>query len=281
VNGKVYAAATGQLNTQAVDFGIVRVGDVVGAKNINVENTAATVALNDTLRANLSGVGSAFSADTTVGNIASGTSGNLAVGLNTATAGIFSQSGTVSFLSQNPDMADISAGGDGTVLVSAQVNNLANADYDLLSAFGTLSQSGDSYILDFGNILLGSSTSALLQLDNDIFGPADFLRGTFDLTAVDDFLLSGWDSFSGLGAGDAFVGLNVDFSSAVSGLFEDTIAFNGFGYNDSDPGGLAQSRTLQIRANVIDGNAVPTPGTVLLVLLGLLAMQQRLRYRSA
>jgi hypothetical protein len=195
---------------------------------------------------------------------------------------VYSQSGTVSFLSQNPDMADVSAGSDGTVLVSAQVNNLANADYDLLSVFGTLSQTGNSYVLDFGNILLGDSTFALLQLDNDVSGPADFLRGSFDLTAVDDFLLSGWDMFTALGAGDSFAGLNVDFSSTGIGLFEDTIALNALSYNDSDPDGLAQSRTLQIRANVIDGNTtVPTPGTMLLVLLGLLAMRQRLRYKPA
>ena len=281
VNGKVYAPAVGQLNTPTVDFGIVRVGDTVSARNINVENTAATVALNDTLRANLSGVGTAFSADATVGNIASGDSGNLAVALDTGTAGIYSQTGTVSFLSQNPDMADVSAGADGTVQVRAQVNNLANAEYDLLSAFGTLSQSGDSYILDFGNIALGSSTSGLLQLENAVFGPADFLMGDFDLSAVDDFLLSGWAPFSGLGAGDAISGLNIDFLSSGLGLFEDTIAFNGFSYNDSDPAGLAQSRNLQIRVNVIDGNAVPAPGTVLLVLLGLLAMRQSPRRKNA
>ncbi|MCB1687956.1 MAG: choice-of-anchor D domain-containing protein [Halioglobus sp.] len=281
VNGKVYAPAIGQLNTPTVDFGIVRVGDVVGPLNINVKNAANTVALNDTLRANLSGVGSAFTADSTVGNIASGNNGNLAVGLNTGTAGIYNQTGTVSFLSQNPDMADVSAGSDGTVQVSAQVNNLANAHFDLLSSFGTLSQSGDNYLLDLGNILLGDSRSSMLQLENDIFGPADFLMGSFDLTAIDDFLFTGWDPFSGLAAGDAFGGLNIDFTAIGLGLFEDTVAFNGFGYNDSDPNGLAQSRNLLVRINVIDGNSVPAPGTVLLVLLGLLAMRQQLRARKA
>jgi hypothetical protein len=281
VNGKVYAAAIGELTTPMLDFGIVRVGDSVGPGNITVKNAADTAALNDTLRANLSGVGGAFTTDTTVGNIGAGDSGDLAVALNTSAAGIYAQTGTVSFLSQNPDMADVSAGSDGTVQVSAQVNNLANADFDLLSSFGTLSQSGEDYLLDFGNILLGDSRSGMLQLENDIFGPADFLMGAFDLTAIDDFLFTGWDPFSGLGAGDAIGGLNVDFTSSALGLFEDTIAFNGFSYNDSDPNGIAQSRNLLVRVNVIDGNSVPAPGTVLLVLLGLLAMRGQLRHRRA
>ena len=46
-----------------------------------------------------------------------------------------------------------------------------------------------------------------------------------------------------------------------------------FGYNASDPTGLAQSRSLLIRANVVDGSsAVPEPGTVGLAGLAMLLL---------
>jgi hypothetical protein len=281
VNGKVYTPAVGQLNTPVVNFGTVRVGDLVGAQNIVVNNAAATTALNDTLRANLTGISGPFSAASTVGNIAAQASGNLAVGVNTSNAGLFNQNGSIAFLSQNPDMADISAGA-GSVQVVVTINNLANADFDLLSGIGLLSQIGPNYVLDLGNIVLGTSISDLLQLDNDVVGPADLLRGAFDLTAANDFLYGGWNPFTGLSAGGAVGGLGIDFTASGLGLFEDTITFNGFGYNDSDFEGLAQSRTLLIRANVVDeNNAVPEPGTLLLVLLGLLALSHRAARRTA
>ena len=273
LSGKVYTAAVGQLAAPTVDFGIVRVGDVVGARNVTVQNSAAATALNDTLRADLSGLSGPISGNGSVSGIGAQASGNIAVGLSTVSAGIFSRTGTVGFLSQNLDMADILAGANGNVEVKAQVNNLANADFDLLSGIGTLTQSGSDYVLDLGNIVLGSSIADLLQLDNDVLGPADFLNGSFDLTAATDFLFAGWNGFNGLGAGNAVGGLEINFTAAGLGIVEDTIVFNGFGYNASDPNGLAQSRNLLIRAKVIDqGGTVPEPGTLLLVMLGLLGV---------
>jgi hypothetical protein len=92
----------------------------------------------------------------------------------------------------------------------------------------------------------------------------------------------GWTSFSGLGAGSAVDGLNLGFTAASLGLVEDTIAFNGFGYNASDPEGLAQARTLLIRANVVGdggGGTVPEPGTLALIVLGLVAAARSARRR--
>ncbi len=90
----------------------------------------------------------------------------------------------------------MSAGASGSVLVKAQVNNFANADFDLLSSLGRLTQTGTSYDLDLGNIVIGKSINAALQLDNDVAGPADFLRGSFDLAAADDFALHGYDKLA-------------------------------------------------------------------------------------
>jgi hypothetical protein len=273
VQGKVYTQAVGQLATGTVDFGIVRVGDVVGARNIAVNNTAAATALNDTLRANLSGLSGPFSGNGSLSGIGAQGSGNIAVGLNTAGAGVFSQNGTMGFLSQNPDMADISAGLNASVLVKAQVNNLANADFDLLAGIGVLRQFGNDYVLDLGNIVIGSLINELLRLENDVAGPADALRGMFNLKAADDFVYAGWGPFVDLGAGSAVGGLSVAVNAANLGQFEDKIVFDGFGYNASDPAGLAQSRNLLIRANIVNAsNAVPEPRTTALVLVALLSM---------
>jgi hypothetical protein len=273
VQGKVYTQAVGELATGAVDFGIVRVGDVVAARNITVQNSAAASALNDTLRADLSGLTAPFTGGGSVAGVAAQGSGTISVGLSTLNAGVFSQTGSVAFLSQNPDMADVSAGANAGVQLKAQVNNLANADFDLQAGIGVLRQFGTQYVLDLGNIVIGSLISELLRLENEVAGPADALRGMFNLSAADDFSYADWNPFSGLGAGSAVGGLSIAFGATKLGMFEDTIVFNGFGYNASDPTGLAQSRSLLIRANVVDGSsAVPEPGTVGLAGLAMLLL---------
>ena len=273
LSGKVYSAATGQLASPTVDFGVVRVGEVVAARNVNVNNTGPASALSDTLRANLSGVGGPFTAAGSVAGIAAQGSGAISVGLNTAAAGVFSQNGNVAFLSQNADMADISAGADAVVQVQAQINNLANADFDKLAGLGVLTQNGADYVLDFGDVALGSLLSSLLQLDNDVTGPADELSGAFNQAAVDDFNLSGWGAISHLLAGQAQGGLNVNFTASTLGFFSDEVLFNGVGTNASDPTGLAQQRHLIIRANVIDPNGLPLPepGSMALLLAAAVA----------
>jgi hypothetical protein len=276
VEGKVYTQAQGQLGTTNVDFGIVRVDDSVSAQNIAVSNTAAVTALNDTLRANLSGVSGPFSGSNTVGGVSAQSSGGIAVGLNTSTAGIFTQNGTVSFLSQNTDMSDASAGADGGVQITAQVNNLANGYFSLFAGLGTMTQSGDIFTLNLGDIAMNSTNELKLKLklSNNIGGPADDLsRGLFDLTEVDDFTLTGWGPIRSLGAGQMSDDLDLSYLATEVGLFRDTIDFSGFSTNASDPDGIAQKRQLIILANVVDNSGtVPEPGTLLLLAMSLAGM---------
>ena len=280
LSGKVYTPAVGQLANTTLNFGVVRVGDVVAARNVGVNNTAATTALNDTLTANLSGATNPFSSGGSASGILAQGSGQIGVNLATTSAGVFNVNASVAFLSHNPDMADASAGPDAGVNILAQINNLANADFDLLSALGLLTQNGSDYVLDLGTITLGSNANATLQLDNDVLGPADVLAGAFDQSAVNDFSLGGWIPFAGLAAGQATGNLTISFLANALGAFDDLVVFNGRGTNASDPVGLAQTRRLIIRANVVDpdANPVPEPGSLALILaaaLGALVARRR------
>jgi hypothetical protein len=268
VEGKVYTQASGAASGTSINFGVVRVGDTVSAGNITINNTAASTALNDTLRADLSGVGGAFSGNGGVSGVAAQGSASLAVGLSTGTAGVFNSSGSIAFTSQNADMADVSAGADATVSLIATVNNLANGDFDLVAGAGVLTDAAGNYTLDLGTLVLGASVNSQLQLDNDVAGPADELSGSFNLAGADDFSYSGWTPLSMLSAGAASGALNISWLAGALGQFSDTIVFNGLGTNASDTTGLAQTRTLTIRANVINvpPAGVPEPGTLALLL---------------
>ncbi len=90
VAGKVYTQAVGTASGTAIKFGVVRVGDTVSTANITISSTVASTALNDSRRADLSGIGGAFSAPASVAGITAQAADQMAVGLNTATAGIFS-----------------------------------------------------------------------------------------------------------------------------------------------------------------------------------------------
>jgi len=58
-------------------------------------------------------------------------------------------------------------------------------------------------LFDFGQLSIGSGLSSFVGVINDTSGPADLLRGAFDLNAP-NFVLSGFDSFDGIAAGDLF-----------------------------------------------------------------------------
>lgn len=269
VEGKVYTQAVGSASGTSINFGVVRVGDTVSARNITVNNTAAVTALNDTLQANLTGVGSAFTGNGSTGPISAQAAGLFSVGLDTSTAGIFSGSGSVGFASHNADMTDVSAGANAAVSLAAQVNNLANGDFDQTGGSGSLSQTGTTYVLDLGNVVLGSSVGAQLHLLNAAAGPADELSGSFDLSSADDFGYSGWNPLAFLAAGQAGASMSINWLAGALGQFSDTITFFGLGTNASDPVGLAQQRQLIIRANVISagtGGNVPEPGSLALLL---------------
>jgi len=280
VAGNVYAPAVAQLNTVNIDFGIVRVGDAVAARNVSVTNAAQVQGLNDTLQASFGSVSSPFSGSGAASGIGAGDSNansSLLVALSTANAGVFNGAAGIDFASHNPEMSDLALGTQ-LVSVSGQVNNLANPTYALESGSGTLVANGTQYVLNLGTLVLGSEIDDTLRLTNSIGGPADDLRGSFGFADPLDFLFTGWNSFNGLGAGQSISGLGISFDALTLGMFEDVVDLNGFSYNASDPNGIGLGRTLIVRANVIERGTVPEPDSLgLIVGTGLLMMWLRRR----
>ena len=277
VNGNVYAPAVQQLNTSAVAFGTVRVGDVVAAKTVSVSNTASG-ALVDTLNAGLGAAAAPFTAAGSVA-VAAGATNNtgLTVALNTATAGIYNSSSLVTFASHNSELADLALG-TANVALSAQVNNLA-ATTLAKSGAGTFSGGPSVFNLNFGSITLGATDgTATLTLSNSATGPADALAGSFNLAALqpgDPFALSGFNSFANLAAGASLGPLTVSFSGTTLGTFDRTVLINRVSTNGSGPDLALTTLQLHLQGSVV---AVPEPGTWALWLTGM-AMQGGLARR--
>ena len=167
LNGKVYTPAVAQNNTTAVNFGTVHVGDSVAAHGVSVTNAAPVTALNDVLVASANGATGPFTSAGSLGaGLAAGqTSTNgLSVGLNTMTAGTYSGSATFSAASHDGDLSD-AALANLAVSLTGQVNNYATDAFSKFgSGSGTLTQSGSTYVLDFGTLTQGSASETTTLL---------------------------------------------------------------------------------------------------------------------
>jgi hypothetical protein len=274
LSGRVYTPAVGSLNTTVVDFGIVHKGDVVGARNVSVTNAAAIAAPNDVLRGSLGGAAGPFTASGSLAGVAAQATdtSSLSVALNTAGAGVFNGSAAVSFSSHNAEMADLALSG-ATVALKAQVNNFAELALGKVGGDGALSSAANSYTLDFGTIVLGSTDRAAeLGVFNIASGPADLLNGTFTFAAGSGFSFTGFNPFADIAAGSSLGGFDIVFDSASLGTFSQTITVSSFGTNASGYEGTVFDTTLVLRGTVTDVAAIPEPQTYALMIGGLLAI---------
>ena len=131
------------------------------------------------------------------------------------------------------------------------MNNYANPVFTKQSGAGTLTGGGHNFLLDFGTLLLGSGgISADLGVLNEVVGPADLLDGSFALTP-DHFLLSGFNSFANISAGDLFGGLQVSLAdTSTAGLFSGYVVLQALGHNDSGFSGSLGNFNLHIQAQI-------------------------------
>ena len=285
VTGKVYTPAAAQVNTTAVDFGIVHVGDTIAARGVSVTNSGAASALNDVLRGSLGGASGPFTADGSFASLAAQATdaGSLTVGLNTTGSGMFSGSASATFASHDDDLAD-RALGTSSIALTAQVDNYAKAALEQTGGPVTLKEAGNVYTLDFGTLAQGSAGLAdTLAVLNSATGLSDLLSGSFtNGSSVPGFDLSGFGAFSGLGAGQSQGGLSVDFDTSTAGTFSDTITLHSIGSNASGYSAGLDDVTLVLEGRVSGSMpAIPEPGTSALMLAGLAALFGLRRRRGA
>lgn len=289
LNGKVYAAAVGLVNTQTIDFGIVHVGDVVSAKNVSVSNSAAVAALNDKLTGDISGGNAKFGVSGTLGagvDAGSTDNSNLNVSFNTSSAGSYNSTASVNLKSHNADMSDLSLGST-SVGLTGTVNNYASAAFTKSSGSGAFNFVNGGWVLDFGSVAANSSPlSTLLGVQNTANGPADDLGGSFMFGGASAFSLTGFSQFTGIGAGSIFGGLGVLFNTASLGQFSQTITLSSFGSNASGYIGNLSDLQLTVMGNVTSVTTppittAPEPSTFVLLIGGLGVVALARKHRNA
>ncbi|MGE3482739.1 MAG: beta strand repeat-containing protein, partial [Gammaproteobacteria bacterium] len=256
--GRVYAPAVATVEASAIDFGIVHVGDSIGARNLSVRNDAAGE-LTDTLRGEIVTTPSGFTGTGSLGagGLAAGASSDaLTIALDTTVAGVFGGTATLAFASHNPELSDVDLG-EFSVSLAAQVNQFANPVFGYAGA-GAFSADGSTLTVDFGTLVQGApGVAGTLQLSNLVSGPADDLTAEFG-PLTGDFTLSGFEPFAALGAGDVH-DFTIGFSPLATGSFEQVIAVHLFGENASGFRGALGEFTVTFRAQVAP---VPLPPAV-------------------
>ncbi len=272
VVGKVYQQAVALVNTAAVNFGIVHVGDAA-SKQVTVQNGASSTMLNDVLGGTLavSGQGITGGGSINANGLAAGATQDFTVGLVTATAGEFTGNATFAGVSHNADMADLDLK-SVSATISGQVNNYAVAQLLQGSGDGTWAQSGSTYTLDFGTFTQNSGIfNASVSAANGASGVySDWLSGGFSSSDFIDFgeTVFNFDQLlAGISTPDA---LSFTFNTADIGYFSDTIVLHSFGGNANYSAALNDiTLTVSGRVNPNGTQPVPEPGTMLLFGTGL------------
>lgn len=276
--GAAYNPAVLGTAPTVVDLGIVHVGDATNTQAITLSNDAAAGTFSEDLLADqFAATGDAtleVGSPSTLTLLAGGSDNSLTVGIDTSTVG--NKSGTITFDAASTGevggspIAGLSplALTGGSIAVTGQVNEFANADVVKLMGAGTLTPTGpNEYSLDFGTLVQGNGTfTAELGVLNDVAAPADDLNGSFSTSGA-GFAFTGFAPFVDLAAGQTQGGLQVGFSTASVGMFSGQILLDPVGTNASGFSGALSQITVNLSGEV---QAVPEPGTLALAAGGLL-----------
>ncbi|MEO7158888.1 MAG: choice-of-anchor D domain-containing protein [Vicinamibacterales bacterium] len=283
VTGNVYAPAIAQLNTNNVNFGVVRQGAASPTGSVVVTN-AVSGALTDTLITSSSGLPSGVSASTP-GPLAAGQSAAATFSLSTATSGVVSGSGSLDFSSHDAQLIDAALSSQ-SVNFSGTVTQLAVASLFKSSGAGTFAGAGNAYTLNLGSYttnsgIINDDFGVTNAIPNSVF--AELLGGSFTQGAGVGYNFLG-NSFTGLAGGQSNIGnlLSFDTTGLSAGTYTKLLTFTGF----SQFAGLGNFNlapiSLSISATITGGTgAVPEPASWMMMILGCGFVGGALRRRAS
>jgi hypothetical protein len=182
-------------------------------------------------------------------------------------------SGSIKFLSNFDNLSS------QTLSVAGTINNHAVAGIQKSNGSGQLSQSGDIYTLDLGQIDQNSgSLGATLDIFNNTTGPADQLNGGNFTIGGGVFNLIGFSNFAGVLAGnDHALAVALD-STTAPGTYNQSVTFIPTGSNTSGFNEPLSPITIHLVGRVV---SVPEPYCALLAGAGILYERLRRGRRSA
>lgn len=264
-----------------IDLGIIHVGDD-GTRALTISNNAPA-AFSENLRASFgssSGAASTSGGPVTVSPQSS--SNNLHITLDTSSAATH-QSGTalLQFSSDGTGSSNLGLSPlpGAAVTITADVLNFAHANLQKNSGNGVLTLSTNSALLDFGALASGTAVSATLSALNDALGPADTLAGTWSINAP-DFLITNFNSFNGIAAGQALGNLQISFSSTTPGVHTGTIVLHPLSQDAAPFSAPLSDFTFTVSATV-NPVAAPEPGSLVALMVSVPALLFRCRRAGA
>ena len=185
-------------NAEAIDFGIVHVGDQIAPVTLAIQNSSVDDGFSENLDARIRAADVGIVPSTAqIDDLRPGETDRtaLTIGIDTAVASTVNGSVLVDFASDGTGLntLDRSPLTSQSVSVSAIVNQYANAVVTQTAGDNSFEQIDDTtYSLDFGSVIEGTTgTQSDLRLTNLVNDPADYLAGTWVLSA-DDFETTGF-----------------------------------------------------------------------------------------
>ena len=250
ITGAVYRLAQGDTSPLTVNFGNVHVG-AGPSQTLTIQNLAANDGYSEKLNASFgTTTGAATNNSGVVGLLAAGGSNNanMAVGLDTSSAGAKSGTVAVNYQSDGSGTSGLSAIGAGgqTVIITGAAYRLASAN--------TLGA------INFGNVHVGDTVQQALNISNTAVndGYSEKLNASFG--SASDVRITTSGSIGQLAAGSSdnssmIVGLNTSAAGTVNGTQVVNFASDGTGTSGLGLTTLA-SQTIGVSGDITTSGSV-------------------------